>query len=109
MPTETKLNYCTFCDAHKDKVKKLIVSEDVAICSDCVDLCNKLMLDEENEKLEPVFPVQLTYLKLFELSWVFENNVTVQRFNFNDYFDLLLSILNESQPFFLPLLQLFSF
>jgi len=54
MPTETKLNYCTFCDAHKDKVKKLIVSEDVAICSDCVDLCNKLMLDEESEKLEPV-------------------------------------------------------
>ena len=54
MPTETKLNYCTFCGAHKDKVKKLIVSEDVAICSDCVDLCNKLMLDEESEKLEPV-------------------------------------------------------
>ena len=54
MSTETKLNYCTFCDAHKDKVKKLIVSEDVAICSDCVDLCNKLMLDEENEKLEPI-------------------------------------------------------
>jgi ATP-dependent Clp protease ATP-binding subunit ClpX len=54
MPTETKLNHCTFCGAHKDKVKKLIVSEDVAICSDCVDLCNKLMLDEENEKLEPV-------------------------------------------------------
>jgi len=54
MSTETKLNYCTFCDAHKDKVKKLIVSEDVAICSDCVDLCNKLMLDEESEKLEPV-------------------------------------------------------
>ena len=54
MSTETKLNYCTFCDAHKDKVKKLIVSEDVAICSDCVDLCNKLMLDEENEKLEPM-------------------------------------------------------
>ena len=54
MSTETKLNYCTFCDAHKDKVKKLIVSEDVAICSDCVDLCNKLMLDEEDEKLEPV-------------------------------------------------------
>jgi ATP-dependent Clp protease ATP-binding subunit ClpX len=54
MLTETKLNYCTFCGAHKDKVKKLIVSEDVAICSDCVDLCNKLMIDEEHEKLEPV-------------------------------------------------------
>jgi ATP-dependent Clp protease ATP-binding subunit ClpX len=54
MTSETKLNYCTFCGAHKDKVKKLIVSEDVAICSDCVDLCNKLMMDEEHEKLEPV-------------------------------------------------------
>jgi ATP-dependent Clp protease ATP-binding subunit ClpX len=50
MPTETKLNYCTFCGAHKDKVKKLIVSEDVAICSDCVDLCTKLMLDDEVDK-----------------------------------------------------------
>ena len=54
MLTETKLNHCTFCGAHKDKVKKLIVSEEVAICSDCVELCNKLMIDEENEKLEPV-------------------------------------------------------
>ena len=54
MPTETKLNYCTFCGAHKDKVKKLIVSEDVAICSGCVDLCNKLMLDEDSENLEPI-------------------------------------------------------
>ena len=54
MPTETKLNYCTFCGAHKEKVKKLIVSEEVAICSDCVDLCNKLMLDDSHEKLEPI-------------------------------------------------------
>ena len=54
MLTETKLNHCTFCGAHKDKVKKLIVSEEVAICSDCVELCNKLMIDEETEKLEPV-------------------------------------------------------
>lgn len=54
MLTETKLNHCSFCGAHKDKVKKLIVSEEVAICSDCVELCNKLMIDEETEKLEPV-------------------------------------------------------
>ena len=54
MPTETKLNYCTFCGAHKDKVKKLIVSEDVAICSDCVDLCTKLMLDDEVDKEFPI-------------------------------------------------------
>jgi ATP-dependent Clp protease ATP-binding subunit ClpX len=54
MSTETKLNHCTFCGAHKEKVKKLIVSEEVAICSDCVDLCNKLMMDDSHEKLEPM-------------------------------------------------------
>jgi ATP-dependent Clp protease ATP-binding subunit ClpX len=54
MTTETKLNHCTFCGKHKDKVKKLIVSEDVAICNECVDLCSKLMTDEENEKLESI-------------------------------------------------------
>jgi len=53
MSTETKLNHCTFCGAHKEKVKKLIVSEEVAICSDCVDLCNKLMMDDSHEKIEP--------------------------------------------------------
>lgn len=50
MTAESKLNHCTFCGNHKDKVKKLIVSEDVAICSDCVDLCTKLMLDDDVEK-----------------------------------------------------------
>ena len=54
MTTESKLNHCTFCDKHKDDVKKLIVSEDVAICSECVELCNKLMNDDDSEKLESV-------------------------------------------------------
>lgn len=52
MTAESKLNHCTFCGKHKDKVKKLIVSEDVAICNECVDLCNKLMRDEELEHLQ---------------------------------------------------------
>ena len=52
MSTENKLNRCSFCDNHKDNVKKLIVSEEVAICSDCVELCNTLMVDDEtNNKL----------------------------------------------------------
>ena len=49
MSTENKLNRCSFCDNHKDNVKKLIVSEEVAICSDCVELCNTLMVDDENK------------------------------------------------------------
>ena len=50
MTSESKLNHCSFCGNHKDKVTKLIVSEDVAICSDCIELCTQLMIDENNNK-----------------------------------------------------------
>ena len=40
-----KLNHCSFCGKHKDQVVKLIVSQDVAICSECVELCNNLLKD----------------------------------------------------------------
>lgn len=45
MPSENKIEYCSFCNNHKDVVKKLIVSENVAICSDCIELCNNLISD----------------------------------------------------------------
>ena len=48
MTTETKLTYCSFCNTHKDKVKKLIVGDDVAICSDCIELCTQLIEDENS-------------------------------------------------------------
>ena len=54
MTNETKLNHCSFCNLHKDKVKKLIVSEDVAICSDCIELCTQLLVDDEVTEVEPV-------------------------------------------------------
>jgi ATP-dependent Clp protease ATP-binding subunit ClpX len=38
-----KLTNCSFCSKHKDQVIKLIVSHDVAICSECVELCNNLL------------------------------------------------------------------
>ena len=46
MTNENKLEHCSFCSNHKDKVLKLIVSEDVAICSDCIALCTQLLEDE---------------------------------------------------------------
>jgi len=65
--SENKLNHCSFCGNSKDVVKKLIVGDDVAICSDCVDLCNSLM--DEEQKIEPTQetksfdPIQIkTYL-----------------------------------------------
>jgi ATP-dependent Clp protease ATP-binding subunit ClpX len=49
--TDNKLNHCSFCGSHKDAVKKLIVGEDVSICSDCIDLCNKLIVDDTSLEL----------------------------------------------------------
>ena len=55
--SEHKISHCSFCGNHKDQVKKLIVGDEVAICSDCIDLCNTLVDDEKVEgdsKKEPV-------------------------------------------------------
>jgi ATP-dependent Clp protease ATP-binding subunit ClpX len=43
-------SYCSFCNAHKDSVTRLIVSEDVAICSGCIDLFNQLIIDEKKSE-----------------------------------------------------------
>jgi ATP-dependent Clp protease ATP-binding subunit ClpX len=44
--TENKNSHCSFCGSHKDSVLKLIVGESVAICSECVVLCQKLIANE---------------------------------------------------------------
>jgi ATP-dependent Clp protease ATP-binding subunit ClpX len=54
MTSENKLNHCSFCGNHKDVVKKLIVGDNVAICSDCIDLCTNLISDEEDTPLEDI-------------------------------------------------------
>ena len=40
------IDHCSFCDKHKDRVGKLIVSHRVAICNECVDLCGNLLKDK---------------------------------------------------------------
>jgi ATP-dependent Clp protease ATP-binding subunit ClpX len=39
------LEHCSFCGKHKDQVQKLIVGEMVAICNECVVLCQDLLSD----------------------------------------------------------------
>jgi len=39
--------HCSFCGTHKENVQKLIVGEQVAICSDCVALCQTLIEEEQ--------------------------------------------------------------
>ena len=43
------LEHCSFCGKHKDKIGKLIVSQAVAICNECVDLCQTLLTDTKKE------------------------------------------------------------
>jgi ATP-dependent Clp protease ATP-binding subunit ClpX len=49
MSTENKLNHCSFCGNHKDVVKKLIVGDSSAICSECIELCNELIIGDNEE------------------------------------------------------------
>lgn len=44
-----QLAHCSFCGKHKDQVSKLIVSHEVSICSECVELCNNLLKDTDTK------------------------------------------------------------
>jgi ATP-dependent Clp protease ATP-binding subunit ClpX len=56
----SKNHSCSFCGKEKDSVKKLIVSDAVAICNECVDLCQELLQDRsqpdtvvDDDKMDP--------------------------------------------------------
>lgn len=44
-----KVEHCSFCNKHKNQVNKIIVSYNVAICNECVDFCQKLLVDKTNK------------------------------------------------------------
>ena len=46
MTESSSLQICSFCSKHKDAVEKLIVSDKVAICNECVTLCQDLLIDK---------------------------------------------------------------
>lgn len=61
MKTNDPLNTCSFCSKHKDAVVKLIVGESVAICNECVTLCESLLHEdipippkESSDTLDPI-------------------------------------------------------
>jgi ATP-dependent Clp protease ATP-binding subunit ClpX len=55
MNENKNLDTCSFCGKHKDSVTKLIVGESVAICNECVDLCQTLLVDQP-VALDPAQP-----------------------------------------------------
>lgn len=44
--SEVLKHVCSFCGKKKEEVKRLIVSDSVAICNECVDLCDDLLKTE---------------------------------------------------------------
>jgi len=56
MSEESTLTHCSFCGNSKESVKKLVVGDQVAICSDCVELCQDLINDEEKEETTDIEP-----------------------------------------------------
>jgi len=43
--------YCTFCGKSQHEVKKLVAGPSVFICNECIDLCNEIMHDEQEDEL----------------------------------------------------------
>jgi hypothetical protein len=37
---------CSFCGKRQDQVQKLIAGSGVFICDECIDLCNRILADE---------------------------------------------------------------
>ena len=56
MAEDSKINHCSFCGSSKESVKKLVVGDNVAICSDCVSLCEDLIADETQDPEKQVEP-----------------------------------------------------
>jgi ATP-dependent Clp protease ATP-binding subunit ClpX len=43
---------CSFCGKKQDEVEKLIAGPDVFICDECIQLCNEIVVDQEEEDAE---------------------------------------------------------
>jgi ATP-dependent Clp protease ATP-binding subunit ClpX len=64
MSTENKLNHCSFCGNHKDVVKKLIVGDSSAICSECIELCNELIIGDNEDSIIEADPARYDALSI---------------------------------------------
>ncbi|MDO4384226.1 MAG: ClpX C4-type zinc finger protein, partial [Eubacteriales bacterium] len=43
--TENNELVCSFCGKTSSQVKRIIVGKDVAICNECVDMCEELLME----------------------------------------------------------------
>lgn len=69
MPDIT-LEVCSFCNQHKDAVQKLIVSDRVAICNECVNLCQELLTERTQDKEPEINTLDPRAIKAYTDQWV---------------------------------------
>lgn len=65
MSDQSQYENCSFCNKHKDEVKKLIVGNEVAICNECVDLCQSLLDDDVKERPKDATDIDPQELKSY--------------------------------------------
>ena len=49
---DSKLLYCSFCGKSQNEVRKLIAGPSVYVCDECVELCNDIIREEQEENDE---------------------------------------------------------
>ena len=63
--SEATITECSFCGKEKDQVKKLIVGDSSAICSECVDFCQQLLVDDQETYERPEIDLNPVAIKEF--------------------------------------------
>jgi len=56
---------CSFCGKQKEQVKKLIVGDASAICSECVDFCQQLLIEDQETYERPEIDLNPVSIKEF--------------------------------------------
>jgi ATP-dependent Clp protease ATP-binding subunit ClpX len=59
------LQECNFCGKQKEQVKKLIVGDSSAICSECIDFCQQLLIEDQETYERPEIDLNPVSIKEF--------------------------------------------
>lgn len=52
-------DYCSFCGKMQDEVTRMVAGPDVYICDECIELCSKIIKEEEGKVLNPQGEINL--------------------------------------------------
>jgi ATP-dependent Clp protease ATP-binding subunit ClpX len=65
MTTNSITEICNFCGKHKNQTRKLIIGDEVAICNECVEFCQTLLIEEQEAFALPDIDLNPISIKKF--------------------------------------------